>query len=92
MKSAYEIAMERFGGGDEPPKLTDEQKAELAEIDAKYKSKLAQRELLIEGEMDKAREQGDFEALDQLETQLKNDRTNLEEEKEAKKDVVRNRG
>ncbi|MDA7915614.1 hypothetical protein N9B94_00090 [Verrucomicrobia bacterium] len=81
--------MERFGSGEEK-KLTDEQKAALAEIDSVYKSKIAEKELFLNGEMDKAREAGDFDTLDQIETQLKNDRSNLEEKREKKKDEVRN--
>ena len=44
MKSAYERALERFGGG--PIKeLSDEQKAEIAEIDKKLQANLAQADL-----------------------------------------------
>jgi hypothetical protein len=89
MKSAYEIAMERFGGDEPQVKLTDEQKAQLAEIDAKYKGKIAERELLIEGQIDKAHEEGDYDALEQLQKQLASDRTNLEAEREEKKEAIR---
>ena len=44
MKSAYELAMERMGGGDDNP-LTDEQKEQIAEIDTKYKAKIAERKI-----------------------------------------------
>ena len=43
MKSAYELAMERMGGDDDKP-LTDEQKEKIAEIDTKYKAKIAETE------------------------------------------------
>ena len=36
MKSSYELAMERFGDGDDSKALTDEQKAAIAEIEVKY--------------------------------------------------------
>ncbi len=42
MKSAYELAMERLGG--EKP-LNDEQKAALAEVDARYRAKEAEAHL-----------------------------------------------
>ena len=43
MKSAFDLAMERFGG---PIKeLSDEQKAEIAEIDSRQKAKLAEAEI-----------------------------------------------
>ena len=39
MKSAYELAMERMGGGDDKP-LTGEQKEKIAEIDTKFMPRL----------------------------------------------------
>jgi hypothetical protein len=46
MKSAYELAMERLGGGS--PSLTDEQKQLLAEIDARMKSRIAETEIMFD--------------------------------------------
>ena len=46
MKSAYELAMERMGGGDEKP-LTDQQKEQIAEIDSKFKAKIAERKIFL---------------------------------------------
>ena len=46
MKSSYELAMERMGDGDKP--LNDEQKAKIAEIDSKYKAKIAERKIFLE--------------------------------------------
>ena len=46
MKSSYELAMERMGGGDKP--LSEEQKAKIAEIDSKYKAKIAERKIFHE--------------------------------------------
>lgn len=90
MKSAYERALERFG--QEPiVKLTDEQKKELAELDVKYKAKLAERELLLQSEMKKAIEGNDFETYQQVEAQLKSERQRIAEELEAKKTAVRER-
>ena len=47
MKSSYELAMERMGEGDNKP-LTDEQKAKIAEIDSRYKAKIAERKIFLE--------------------------------------------
>lgn len=44
MKSAYERAMERFGG-DPIRTLTDDQKQRIAEIDRVYQARLAQADL-----------------------------------------------
>lgn len=90
MKSAYELAMERLQA-EEPdaPKLTDAQKNELAEIDQRYQSKLAERELFLQQKIVEAQSVGNLTDLEQLQTQLRNERARLEEEKEAAKDKVR---
>lgn len=89
MKSAYELAMERLNKTSPTVKLSDKQKAELAEIDSRYAAKIAERELFLKDEMRKAAQKPDYEALEQLEKQLVNDRRNLEAEKEEKKQKVR---
>lgn len=89
MKSAYELAMERLSKNSPTVTLSDAQKAELAELESRYAARIAERELLLEGEMRKAREQGDAEALDQLARQLASDRKSLRAELEAKKESVR---
>ena len=89
MKSAYELAMERLEKKSPSIKLTDDQKKQIAELDSLYASKIAQRELFIKGELEKAREKGDFEAHQSLERQLSADRNNLRAELEEKKTKVR---
>jgi septin family protein len=92
MKTAYELAMERLGQTAPPRKLTPEQKKELAELDAKYAAKLAERELFLKGEMVKAVDKNDDQALEQLEKQLVSDRKSLRAELEEQKEKVRQRG
>ena len=89
MKSAYELAMERLEKKSPSIKLTDDQKKQIAELDSIYASKIAQRELFIKGELEKAREKGDFEAYQSLEKQLTADRNNLRADLEEKKTKVR---
>ena len=89
MKSAYELAMERLSKSAPLTKLNDAQKKELADIDSRYAAKIAEREIFLKGEITKAMEKGDFEAIDQLEKQLVNDRRALNEEMEEKKEKVR---
>lgn len=89
MKSAYELAMERLNKTSPTIKITDKQKKELAEIDSKYAAKLAERELLVRDELQKAAEKGDYEAMEQLNKQLISDRKSIEAEKEEKKEKVR---
>ena len=89
MKSSYELAMERLNKTAPATKLTDEQKKQLAEIDSKYTAKIAEREIFVKGELSKAVEKGDFEAVEQLEKQMVSDRKSIEAEKEEKKQKVR---
>ena len=91
MKTAFELAMERLAKDAPAKKLTDEQKKELAELDSRCAAKIAERELLLKGEMAKAMERADGEALEQLEKQLSSDRKTLKAELEEKKQAVRER-
>ena len=47
MKSAYDLAMERLEKNSPTHKLTEEQKASIAEIESICRSKIAERELLL---------------------------------------------
>jgi hypothetical protein len=89
MKTAYELAMERLNKSAPVTKLTEQQKKEIAELDSRYKAKIAERELFVKGEIVKAVDKGDFEAIEQLEKQLASDRKSLLAELEEKKDKVR---
>jgi len=91
MKSAYELAMERLQK-DDPASgvvLTDEQKQALADIDTRYKAKIAEREVFLNKQIAEARRQRNADDLAQLEKQLRNERARLEDEREAKKQAVR---
>jgi hypothetical protein len=92
MKSAYELAMERLGKSSPTVKLTDDQKKEIAELESKCTAKVAERELLLKGEIIKAIDKGDAEAVAQLEKQLASDRKTLRADCEEKKEKVRNAG
>jgi hypothetical protein len=89
MKSAYELAMERLNKTSPTVKLTEEQKEEIAELESKCAAKIAERELFIKGEIVKAVNKGDFEAVEQLEKQLVSDRKSIQADLEEKKAKVR---
>ncbi len=89
MKSAYELAMERLNKTTPTVKLSDAQKKELAELDAKYAAKIAEREIFLKGELAAAAGKGDAEAVGQLEKQLVSERKTLHGELEAKKEKLR---
>ena len=89
MKSAYELAMERLNKKSPTVKLSAQQKREIAELESKCAAKIAERELAIKGEIIKAVDKGDFEAVEQLEKQLVADRKSLQAGLEEKKEKVR---
>jgi len=88
MKSSYELAMERLAKAAPTHKLTAQQKKEIAELESKCAAKIAERELFVKGEIVKAIDRGDADALDQLQKQLVSDRKSLSAELEEKKAKV----
>jgi len=89
MKSAYELAMERLEKKAPTVALTDEQKAQIAEIDSTFKARIAERELFLKGEIAKATAAGNLEEVESLQKQLAIDLRRLQEEGEAKKEKLR---
>ncbi|MEO7298412.1 MAG: hypothetical protein ABI042_07535 [Verrucomicrobiota bacterium] len=89
MKSAYELAMERLNKTAPAAKVTDQQKKKLAELDAKFSAKIAEREIFVKGELAKASEKGDYEEMEKIEKQLVSDRKSLQTELEEKKEKIR---
>jgi len=88
MKSSYELAMERMGGGDDKP-LSDEQKAKIAEIDSKYKAKIAERKIFLEKSLSDAQAQGNEEEIELVRRQLNDEVADLEAKSESEKDKIR---
>ena len=84
--------MERLNKSAPIGKLSDQQKKELAELDAKYAAKLAEREIFLKGEAEKAAGKGEWEAMEQFQQQLVRDRKSLSAELEEKKEAVRKAG
>jgi len=89
MKSSYELAMERLSKGSPAVRLTAQQKKEIAELESKCAAKIAERELFIKGEIAKAVDRSEFEAIEQLEKQLVSDRKSLRADLEEKKAKMR---
>ena len=89
MKSAYELAMERLEKQAPSMKLTDDQRSQLAEIDSLYKSRMAEKELLLAEEIRREQAAGKFSEVEKLQKQLASELRRLSEECEAKKEKVR---
>jgi hypothetical protein len=91
LKSAYELAMERLKKADadagvEPRRLTDEQRAAIAELRRYYEAKLAEQEVLHQSTLRKTM---DPEARAALEQDYRHDRERLVSERDAKVEKIR---
>ncbi len=91
MKSAYELAMERLAKSDPEAgrALTPEKKAKLAEIDRRYQGKIAEREIFLKQQLEKAMAAQNAEEFGKIKTQLSSERARLEEEREEEKERAR---
>jgi hypothetical protein len=89
MKSAYELAMERLQKQTPARKLTAAQKAEIAEIEANARAKVAEQELFLRDKIAAAAAEGKYEDAAQLEQQLVREIRRINEDAEAKKAKVR---
>ncbi len=85
MKSAYDLAMERLGGG--VRQYTAEQKAELAEIDRLYDSKVVQAK--FDAEARRRQAGGDAEKLKQIDDDMALEIRSHEARRERRKEELR---
>jgi hypothetical protein len=88
MKSAYELAMERLNKTAPSTKLSARQKEEIGELESKYKARIAEREIALQGEIAAAAAAGEFEKVEALQQQLVGERKKLQAELEEKKEQV----
>jgi len=93
LKSAYELAMERFKkkdaeAGIERTPLTDDQKAEIADLRTRYQAKIAELEILHRGE---TAAMVDPMAREEAEANYRQERGRLERERDSKIEQVRDR-
>ena len=81
--------MERLEKSAPTVKLTDEQKAQIAEIESTCKARIAEKELFLKGKIEKAGSGESFAEYEQLEKQLASEIRRLQEDCEEKKAKVR---
>jgi hypothetical protein len=91
MKSAYELAMERLSKSDpnSTPPATPEQRSRLAEIDRLYQGKIAEREIFLKQQLERALAGRDANEVDKVRKQMASEKIRLEEDRESEKDRVR---
>ncbi|OGV67584.1 MAG: hypothetical protein A3K19_13500 [Lentisphaerae bacterium RIFOXYB12_FULL_65_16] len=85
MKSAFDRAMERFGG--EASNCTPEQKKQLSEIDKLYDAKVAQAK--FEGEQRLAKAADDAEKLERVRDEIAIEIASFNRKRETEKEKVR---
>ena len=90
MKSAYELAMERMGDDGGSKTLTDEQKEKIAQVDSKYRAKIAERKIFLDKSLSEAIEKQEIEEAEKIRNQLADETARLEEKAENEKEKVRN--
>ncbi len=69
--------------------LTAAQRAGLAEVDKVYMGKIAEREIFLKQQLEKALAGRDADEVDKIRKQMASERARLEEEREAEKDRIR---
>ena len=92
MKSAYELAMERLEKQAPSQTLTAKQKTAIADLEAAAKAKIAEHELFLKSQIDKALAAGKYEDVLQHEQQLAHEIRRVNEDCEEKKAKVRAQG
>jgi hypothetical protein len=87
-KSAFELAMEKLKaqGGYEEKKLTDGQKAEIADIRSRYRARVAQAEIEHQSKLATV---ASYEELEKLKSDLSREKERLNSEMEEKVQEVR---
>jgi Spy/CpxP family protein refolding chaperone len=89
MKSAYELAMERLRASEPEIKLSDGQKAALAEVENRFRAKIAERELFLGGLIDRAKASGNRSEMEELQAQLARERSRFQADCEEEKERIR---
>jgi len=85
VKSAFELAMERFGGAVQ--QFTTEQKEQLAEVERLYESKIAQARFDAQVRLEGS--QNDPEKINQVQADLAVEIRSLETRRDRKKEELR---
>lgn len=84
--------MERLERQAPSVKLSEAQKAEIAEIESKARAKTAERELFLDEQIAKARAAGQFAEVEAIEKQKNAEVRRIADEAEEKKERVRRNG
>ncbi len=81
--------MERLKATEPEVKVTDEQRAALADVESRFRAKIAEREVFLKGLIDQAVRAGNYGEIGELQEQLAREISRLNQEREEAKDRVR---
>jgi len=87
MKSAYELSSERLAKESHIDSVRDEQKKAITEIDKRYSSKSAEREVFLKSKNAKAMSNGEFEESQQPQEELSQNIRSLKSSIEPEKKI-----
>ena len=90
MKSSYELAMERMAGGGDDKPLSNDQKQRIAEVDRKFKAKIAERRIFLDQALADALGAENHEEAEKVRLQIADETAGLEDKAEAEKEKIRN--
>lgn len=82
--------MERMGDDEGSKPLTEQQKEKIAQVDSKYRAKIAERKIFLDKSLSEAIEKQDIEEAEKIRNQLADETARLEEKAENEKEKVRN--
>lgn len=89
MKSAYELAMERLEKEKPVKALTEAQKEEISQVENRFKAKIAEKEVFLQGLIEKAEAEQNLEELLALKSQLASEVNRIKADMEEAKEKVR---
>lgn len=91
MKSAYELAMERLNQSDPQAslQLSEAQKEELADLDNKYKARLAEKRISFQKKIADAKAARNYPAATQAQKEMQIEIERIQSDCEAAKNRVR---
>ena len=81
--------MERLQKNTPSASLSDEQKAQLAEIDSQFQAKIAEKKIFLSQEIEKAIAAGQGDEVEKLQRQLTTEIRRLQDDCESKKEKLR---
>ena len=81
--------MERLQKNTPSASLSDEQKAQLAEIDSQFRAKIAEKKIFLNQEIEKALAAGQADEVEKLRRQLASEIQRLQDDCEFKKEKLR---